>query len=91
MCKSRGGRPKLPVPNKSLGSLWTESNTELELTHSELRSRVKVEVAAALGSPFLISLMVSVDVKHHKRKKRRHWTFDRSVSRFGLSGKALLR
>ena len=87
LCKSRGGRPKLPVPNKSLRSLWTESNTELELSHSELRSRVKVEVAV-LGSPFLISLMVSVDVKHYKRK-RRHWTFDRSVNPFGHSGVAL--
>ena len=32
--------------------------------HSELRSCVKVEVAV-LGSPSLISLMVSVDVKEH--------------------------
>ena len=33
---------------------------------SVLRSCVKVEVAV-LGSPSLISLMVSVDVKHHER------------------------
>ena len=31
----------------------------------EMRSCVKVEVAV-LGSPSLISLMVSVDVKHHE-------------------------
>ena len=35
-----------------------------ELRHAELRSRVKVEVAL-LGSPSLIVLMVSVDVKQH--------------------------
>ena len=34
----------------------------------ELRGCVKVEVAV-LGSPSLISLMVSVDVKHHQKKK----------------------
>ena len=37
---------------------------EEKLTTSELRSRVKVEVAV-LGSPSLIILMVSVDVKQH--------------------------
>ena len=36
---------------------------------SELRSCVEVEVAV-LGSPSLISLRVSVDVKHHERRKR---------------------
>ena len=34
------------------------------------RSCVNVEVAA-LGSPSLISLMVSVDVKHHERRRRK--------------------
>ena len=34
------------------------------LMKAEFRSCVKVEVAV-LGSPSLISLMVSVDVKHH--------------------------
>ena len=34
---------------------------------SELRSCVKVEVAV-LGSPSLIILRVSVDIKHHKKK-----------------------
>ena len=33
-------------------------------------SCVKVEVAV-LGSPSLISLMVSVDVKHHERRKKK--------------------
>ena len=32
---------------------------------TELRSCVKVEVVVGLGSPSLISLMVSVDVKQH--------------------------
>ena len=35
-----------------------------KVNHSELRSCVKVEVAY-LGSPSLIVLMVSVDVKQH--------------------------
>ena len=35
---------------------------------AELRACVKVEVAV-LGSPSLISLMVSVDVKHHENKE----------------------
>ena len=34
------------------------------MNQTELRSCVKVEVAV-LGSPSLISQMVSVDVKHH--------------------------
>ena len=38
--------------------------TELELHMTELRSCVKVEVAV-LGSPSLIVLTVSVDVKQH--------------------------
>ena len=37
---------------------------EEKVTTSELRSCVKVEVAV-LGSPSLIILMVSVDVKQH--------------------------
>ena len=41
---------------------------EEDTDDSELRSRVKVEVAV-LGSPSLISLMVSVDVKHHERRR----------------------
>ena len=55
LCESRGGRG-LPVHNRSLRSL-SKTNTV-----SGLRSCVKVEVAV-LGSPSLINLMVSVDVK----------------------------
>ena len=36
---------------------------------SNLRICVKVEVAA-LGSPSLISLMISVNVKHHERRQK---------------------
>ena len=36
---------------------------------TEVRSCVRVEVAV-LGSPSLISLMVSVDVKHHLTQPR---------------------
>ena len=59
-----------------------------ELRYSEFRSCVKVEVAF-LGSPSLISLMVSVDVKHHAKEEaatRKDRTGDRQpvvVSRFG--------
>ena len=44
-------------------ALGTRSNVFLR-RQSELRSCVKVEVAV-LGSPSLIVLMVSVDVKQH--------------------------
>ena len=40
---------------------------EEDAVSSELRSCVKVEVAV-LDAPSLISLMVSVDVKHHERR-----------------------
>ena len=36
---------------------------------TELRSCVKVELAV-LGSPSLISLVVSVDVKHHEKRRQ---------------------
>ena len=49
------------VPNMSTTS---EDIKHDRVRHSELRSGVKVEVAV-LGSPSLISLMVSVDVKEH--------------------------
>ena len=52
--KSGCGCPGLPVHNKPDGFCGRKS---------ERRSCVKVEVAA-LGSPSLISLMVSVNVKH---------------------------
>ena len=38
--------------------------SSVSIQTTELRRCVKVEVAV-LGSPSLISLMVSVDVKHH--------------------------
>ena len=52
---------ELPVPNSPYG--FCERKATLNL-HSDLRSCVKVEVAIQ-GSPFLIVLMVSVNVKQH--------------------------
>ena len=49
LCESRGGRPGLPVPSSHYGLCGRNSNIELGLRHSELRSCVKVEVAV-LGS-----------------------------------------
>ena len=62
--QSRGGRPGLPVPN-SLHGLCGRKAT-LNCSISEVRNCVKVEVAV-LGSPSLIVLFVSVDVKQHWR------------------------
>ena len=45
----------------------------LDLTPSELRSCVKAEVDV-LGSPSLISLIVSVHVKQQRRRRRRRRT-----------------
>ena len=59
-CESRGGGPGLPVPNKPCGLCGRKAT--LNWVWSELRSRVKVEVAV-LGSPSLISLTVSVDTE----------------------------
>ena len=50
-----------PVPNKPTVSVDVKRQHSSAFRHSELRSCVKVEVAV-LGSPSLISLMVSVDV-----------------------------
>ena len=65
LCECGGGRPGLPVSNKPYGFCGRQA----ALNHSvnrwkctELRSCVNVEVAV-LGSPSLISLMVSVNVK----------------------------
>ena len=56
--------------------LALDSNKEREMRETaELRSCVKVEVDV-LGSPSLISLMVSADVKQHERKKRARWKID---------------
>ena len=56
LCKSRGGRPELPVPNSPCGLCGRKA------TLNKLRSCVKVEVAV-LGSPSPAFFMVSVDVK----------------------------
>ena len=61
LCESRRGRPGLPVPNSPYG--LCRRKVELDIS-SELRSCMKVEVDV-LGSPSLISLVVSVDVKQH--------------------------
>ena len=67
MCESRGGRPGLPVPNSPYGLCGRKPTLKREKERERARERerdVKVEVAV-LGSPFLIVLMVSVDVKQH--------------------------
>ena len=52
-------------PLSSIWSLWTKSNSGLELcTCQSSGACAKVEMAV-LGSPSLIVLMVSVDVKQH--------------------------
>ena len=61
LCESRGGRPRLPVLNKPYGFCGRRAIFE---DKEELRSCVKVEVAV-LGSPSIINLMVSVDVKQY--------------------------
>ena len=58
--ESRGGRPGLPVPDSSHGLCGRKAT--LNCSISELRSCKKVEVNV-LGSPSLIVLVVSVDVK----------------------------
>ena len=51
----------------SLWNLGVKISGTANEDHPELRSYVKVEVIV-LGSPSLISLMVSVDVKQHLKK-----------------------
>ena len=59
LCESRGGRPGFPVSDsRGLCGRKATLEEEEEWCHSELRSCVKVEVAA-LGSPSLIVLTVS--------------------------------
>ena len=60
--ESSGGRPRLPVPNSPCGLCGRKAT--LNCCISELRSCMKVQVDV-LGSPSLIVLMVSVDVKRH--------------------------
>ena len=62
LCESRGGHPELPVPNSPYGLCGRKAALNERTGHSELRSCVKVEVAV-LCRPFLIVIMVSVDVK----------------------------
>ena len=62
LCRSGGGRPGLPVPNSPYGLCGRKAT--LNCSSSELRSCVKVEVAVQ-GSPSLIVLVVSVEVKRH--------------------------
>ena len=64
LCESRGGRPGFPVPNSPYGLCGRKVTMKLKHQVSELRCCVKVEVAV-LGSPSLMVLMVSVDVKQH--------------------------
>ena len=62
-----------PVPNKPTVSVDVKQHFNIiqnSTGYSELRSCVKAEVAV-LGSPSLISLMVSVDIKHHERRKQK--------------------
>ena len=55
LCESRGGRPRLPVPNKPYGPCGRKATLNYYI----------VEVAV-LGSPSLIVIYtVSVDVKQH--------------------------
>ena len=56
------GRPGIPVPNSPYGLCGRKAT--LYCSISELRSCVNVEVDV-LGSPSLISLMVSLDVKQY--------------------------
>ena len=64
VCESRGGRPGLPVCNHPYGLCGRKATLNLNCSISELRSCVTVEMAI-LGSPSLMVLMVSVDVKQH--------------------------
>ena len=59
--KVEGGRPGLPSLKKPTVSVDVMQHNEMG---SELRSRVKVEVAT-LGSPSLTALMVSTAVRQH--------------------------
>ena len=66
LCESRGGRPGPPAPNSAYG-LRGRKATLKKFSSPEFRSCVKI-VVAILGSPSLIVIMVSVDVKRHLKK-----------------------
>ena len=78
--ENRGGRRVFPVPHSLYGVCGRKATLNLNTWQSELRSCVKVEVAV-LGSPSLIDLMVSVDVKQH-------WTGIISLQRLGAVWKS---
>ena len=62
LCERRDGRPGLPVPDSPCGLCGRKATVKEEKGRTELRGRVKVEVAV-LGH--LIVRTVSVDVKQH--------------------------
>ena len=84
LCESRRGRPELPVPNGPYGlrgrkAAFEEEEEEeeeasptmnLNQSPSELKNCVK-ETVDVLVSPSLIVRTVSVDVKHHLKKKKK--------------------
>ena len=73
------GRPGLPISNSPFSHYGHKAALNLKGIHSELRSYVKVEVAL-LGSPSLINLMVSEDLKQHLKTKEHEvlnlWLFE---------------
>ena len=64
LCGSRGGRPGLPVPNRPYGFCGRKAT----LNSGPQSTSMEVDVAV-LDSLSLISLLVSVDVKHHERTR----------------------
>ena len=60
--------PTVP-PYHQCGIAFQYTGGWLKVQYPELRSCVKAE-EAILGFPSLISLMVSVDVRHHHKKKK---------------------
>ena len=65
-CERRHGRPGISVPDSPCGLCGLKATLEEERGRTELRSRVKVEVAV-LGH--LIVRVVSVDLKQHWKKR----------------------
>ena len=61
---SNDGAHELPVPNKPYGFCGRKSPRKKKVYTESSRAVLKVEVVV-LGSPSLISLMVSVDVEQH--------------------------
>ena len=61
LCKNRGGRPGLPVPNSPYGVCGRKAVLNLNVV---IKSCSGV-VVAVLSSPYLIVLMVFVDAKQY--------------------------